>query len=195
MLQLLRQLQPLGLLQIQPGSVVALLHGGWQPARAYSSNDTSSSQPQEDVEPSSGSNDQAAANRSLPQAQMLRSREEVFGSQTSADSQGGMLEEDLDAVTGRPENQLDRLTQLADAAEDQPDSPQSAAREGYPGERLYSERFGYSAIAGPLPVPSGPQGVLPVHPRVHPQRSFMPGQTYEPDVSRLTGSKELVCCG
>jgi hypothetical protein len=179
MLTLLRQLQPSGFLQVLPGTVCS---SGLQLGRLYSSIDASSSQPKEDVEPSFGSDDQAASG-SPPTAQLLRSRELVFGDQTSGAGQGGMLEGDLDAVTGRP---VDRLSQLADAAEEQPSTSQSAAREGQPGDRLYSERFGYAAIAGTLPIPAGSQGVLPVHPRVHPQRSFMPGQTYEPEVRELS---------
>jgi hypothetical protein len=179
MLHLLRQLQPLGLLQVQPKS--SAVPYAWQLMR-FSSSDVSSKQLEEDVKPGTGSDDQPDASSSPPTPQLLRSRELVFGNQTAAGSQGGMLEEDLDAVTGRPENQMDRLAQLADAAEDQPSTSQGAAKEGYAGERLYNERYGYAAIAGSLPLPAGPQGVLPVHPRVHPHRSFMPGQTYEPEV-------------
>ncbi|KAF5842232.1 hypothetical protein DUNSADRAFT_8632 [Dunaliella salina] len=119
----------------------------------------------------------------------LRSFEDIFGPLEPPEPQGppeppGLEDDGFDMDVLAPSAQTGRRQGPAT----------SAPREPTPGEKLLSKEYGYAAIGGV--VPKGPPSMLSpqAHPRLHPRRSFMPGQTYEPEdlnpFAELTASSQ-----
>lgn len=61
----------------------------------------------------------------------------------------------------------------------------SARQEQTAGEKMISPDFGYAAIGGRVPTRRDAMDSLAQHPRLHPRRTFQPGQTYLPEVRIL----------
>jgi len=70
---------------------------------------------------------------------------------------------------------------LEAAQEEQEVAASTSQRDPTAGEKLISPEFGYAAISGSLPSKKDRGGLLAAHPKLHPQRMFMPGDTYEPE--------------
>lgn len=62
----------------------------------------------------------------------------------------------------------------------------SQQREATAGEKLISPEYGYAAISGTIPSKRDRGSLLATHPKLHPQRMFMPGDIYEPEVCAKT---------
>lgn len=93
--------------------------------------------------------------------------------------------DDLDALFGAssrgPSNGSEQASPSVSGQS--PPSMQPAA-EANPGSKLLHDKYGYAALGGIVPKETSGDGpdMLASQPRVHPRRTFTPGQRYEPSV-------------
>lgn len=133
----------------------------------------------------------------------LKSLSEVLGQPLSAAlsaataKQDGPTEDDLDALFGGPPSSRATPPSGAPDAQSSVDaqSAASTSAEGAavtvkvdPLEQIRHAEYGYAALGGIMPsssdkVDTGLGSLLQAQPRVHPKRTFLPGQSYEPSVS------------
>uniref|UniRef100_A0A7S3VN46 Small ribosomal subunit protein bS18c n=1 Tax=Dunaliella tertiolecta TaxID=3047 RepID=A0A7S3VN46_DUNTE len=187
--QALRQLQGSNVLHRLEGMAMMFSSGSQdgsdesqQPEDASSSSSSNSSQEgvasseSSTTHMSTSSMDDTAVSHAATHT--LRSFEDIFGAPEPPGPQGPPSPE-----ADQPEDDgidMDVLAPSAQAGRGQGPAT-SVPREPTPGEKLLSKEYGYAAVGGV--VPRGPPSMLSpqAHPRLHPGRTFMPGQTYEPE--------------
>ncbi|KAJ9515949.1 hypothetical protein QJQ45_016877 [Haematococcus lacustris] len=111
-------------------------------------------------------------------AQVVRSLEDVFGTAQSPSTSFDISAEQLHAVTAeQTPDDLDAASMSGPVGS----TLASEQRTATAGESLISKRFGFAAVSGAVPSSrEGDGDLLSVQPRLHPRRTFLPGQTYEP---------------
>ncbi len=135
-------------------------------------------QQQEDTAPSPPSPDPAPA---APTPKRLRSLADIFGSSLSPEADQGRAARDGSLEALRAATTTPSASTSGQAAAPQQPPQQLGAR---PGDRLISQRFGYAALGGRGSPRSadGLGGDAAAALRLHPRKTFLPGDTYAPEV-------------
>ena len=97
------------------------------------------------------------------------------------------LQQEIDAATSIS----DTVTaQRRDAAEGEASvSAQDAA-----AQQLLHGKYGFAILGGIMPAASGDvTSILSAHPRIHPKKTFTPGQTYLPEVGAFFFNNSHAC--